>query len=49
MIKLPHLRIARFTPTKIGTNITLEILEEDLSREARDDLERLWKDGTSLA
>lgn len=49
MIKLPHIRIARFTPTKIGTNITLEILQEDLPRSTRDILEQLWKDGNSLA
>lgn len=49
MIKLTHFRIAKFTPTKIGTNITIEILSEDLPLEVRNEIEKLWKDGNSLA
>lgn len=49
MLKLTHFRISNFKPTKIGTNITLELLTEDLPRETRDELEQLWKDSTSCA
>lgn len=49
MIKLTHFRIAKFTPTKIGTNITIEILSEDLPLEHRNQIEKLWKDGNALA
>lgn len=49
MIKLTHFRIAKFTPTKIGTNITIEVLSEDLPLEVRNEIEKLWKDGNSLA
>lgn len=44
MLKIPHFRIHRFTPTKIGLNLTIEILSEDLPRSTRDELEKLWKD-----
>lgn len=48
MLKLKHFRITKFSPTKIGTNITLELLSEDLPRDIRDELELLWKNWTSL-
>jgi len=47
-IKLPETRVLRFTETKIGLNITLELQEIDLTSETRETFRNWYKDGTSL-
>ena len=47
-IVIPECRVARFSETKIGLNITLEIKEEDAYL-IRKDLRDYYKDGTLLA
>lgn len=48
MIKINETRISRFTPTKIGLNITLEIKDEDLTEDLEKVLKEFWKNWNSL-
>lgn len=47
-INIPETRVGRFSETKIGLNITLELKEEDAS-DIRLALREFYKDGTLLA